>query len=155
MGCGLGFIGCGQVELAVGVLSLWVGVTGFALSGATLTLIEHAPRFVIARKRSLRRLCFYTCLSVHKWGSAAGGLLLAGLLLGRVTRPTPGRVCSQGVCSQWGSAPTGSAPGGSQGPHLGGVSPDPHPGGVSRPTHPHYSYCCRQYASFWNAFLFS
>ena len=155
MGCGLGFIGCGQVELAVAVLSLWVGVTGFALSGATLTLIEHAPRFVTARRRSLRRLCFYTCLSVHKWGSAPGG----------VTRPTPSRVCSQGVCSQWGLLPGGLPPVGGLLPrgllleglqaHTWGVSPGPHPGGVSRPTHLHYSYCCRQYASFWNAFLFS
>ena len=46
VGCGLGFIGCGQVELAVAVLSLWVGLTGFAMSGAFLTIIEHAPRFV-------------------------------------------------------------------------------------------------------------
>ena len=45
MGCGLGFIGCGQVGLAVAVLSLWVGVTGFGTSGAFLSLIEHAPRF--------------------------------------------------------------------------------------------------------------
>ena len=55
--------------------------------------------FITARKRSLRRLCFYTCLSVHRGGGAIpeciaggipaclaaglqGGLLLGGLLQG-------------------------------------------------------------------------
>ena len=33
----------------------------------------HAPRSNIftARKRSFRRLCFYRCLSVHRWGVSA------------------------------------------------------------------------------------
>ena len=86
-----------------------------------------------ACKRSLRRLCFYTCLSVHGggggvccWGglvrggglSAPGGSAMGGLLLG-VSRPTPrGRdlqACTWGV-----SWPT---PGGGLQAHIkGGVS---------------------------------
>ena len=71
--------------------------------------------FVTARKRSLRRLCFYTCLSVHGGG---------------VSRPIPrGKV-------------EGSGWGGSPGPHGGEVEGSgweggfsrPTPGGVSRPT---------------------
>ena len=46
---------------------------------------------------------------------------------------------------------------GSPGPHLGG-SPGPHPGGVlsqhALKQTPPDSYCCGQYASYWNAFLF-
>ena len=51
------------------------------------------PGIITARKRSLRRLRFYTCLSVH----------------GGVTRPTPGGGEIEG--SGWGSP----------GPHSGGL----------------------------------
>ena len=58
-------------------------------------------------------------------------------------------------------------PRGCQGPHLGG--PGPHPEGIQAqargdasqhalrqtPPLPADSYCCRQYASYWNAFLSS
>ena len=104
---------------------------------------------------SLRRLCFYTCLSVH--GGGGGGYpsmhcrspgphpggKLRGLAWGVVSRPTPG----------------GSPPG----PHWGGVS-RPTPGGLQAHTQhalrQAYSptavdgYCCGWYASYWNAFLF-
>ena len=88
------------------------------------------------RKRSLRRLCFYTCLSVILFtggvcsgGSAPGrspGPHLGGLLLRGVSRPTPGGE-SPGShlgglqAHTWGvSRPT---PGGFLGPHPGGVIP--------------------------------
>ena len=68
--------------------------------------------------------------------------------LGGVSKPTPGGV----------SRPTPG--GGSPGPHLGG-SPGPHLGGgvgipactEADPPLATDSYCCRQYASYWNAFL--
>ena len=33
-----------------------------------ISLIEQCNSFITARKRSLRRLCFYRCLSVHRGG---------------------------------------------------------------------------------------
>ena len=69
-------------------------------------------RFITARKRSLRRLCFYTCLSVSH--SVEGCL-----------HPGGGR----GVCIQGGLHPGGSASIGRGGIHLGGST------SRSRPTH--------------------
>ena len=51
----------------------------------------------------------------------------------------------------------------SPGPHLGVGSPGPHPGGVCVSQHALRQtplplaggYCCEQYASYWNAFLFN
>ena len=77
-------------------------------------------QFFTARKRSLRRLCFYTCLSVHRGG-------------GYPSMP----------CRWYPSMPCRS-PRGSPGPHPGGSlgvwpeggrSPGPHPGG-SPGSHP-------------------
>ena len=127
------------------------------------------------RKRSLRRLCFYTCLSVHR------GVVSQHAL--QVSRPTPrGEVEGSGL----GEGLQAHTQGGSWGVWPG-ASPGPHPGGklrglawgVSRPTSAgglqahtweaglyrsmHWdrhspsaadSYCCGQYASYWNAFLF-
>ena len=87
--------------------------------------IGCAPIFT-ARKRSLRRLCFYTCLSVILF---TGGCLgphpreRLGGLAGGVSRPTPrGRL--------WGLAGVGFSPtpGGVSRPTPGGC-PGPHPGG--------------------------
>ena len=72
-----------------------------------------------SHKRSLRRLCFYTCLSVHREGGSPGphqGWRLKGLA-GGISRPTP-EVEVEG--SGWGSLQT----------HTWGGCPDPHPGGV-------------------------
>ena len=53
---------------------------------------KFSPQIIItARKQSLRRLCFYMCLAVHRGGLQAhtrgGGW---GVWLGGVSRPTPG-----------------------------------------------------------------
>ena len=69
--------------------------------GASACALDRAPAnfhdlIFTARKRSLRRLCFYTCVSVHGgggWCLLQGGLLPEGCLL-------PG-----GACFQGGSAP--------------------------------------------------
>ena len=89
------------------------------------------------RKRSLRRLCFYTCLSVHRgWYPSMpcrspGGMLSQHTLQvfkGGSLGPHPGEQL-RGLAGWRGSS--GPLPGGSPGPHLVG-------GG-----------------SYWNAFFFS
>ena len=55
-GASLGFVVCNQVELAVTLLSLWIGVTAFASSGAYMTLMEHAPRFIFDRAFSYSKI---------------------------------------------------------------------------------------------------
>ena len=73
------------------------------------------------------------------------GRSLRGLPRGREGSPGP----HPGV-----SRPT---PGGSPGPHPGGTL-GPHPWGCipacTEADPPAEGYCCRQYASYWNAFLF-
>ena len=87
------------------------------------------------RPQSLRRLCFYTCLSFCPWGAGGGGIpaCLAGLLGG-----IPACLAGFQALTQ-GRSLRGLAKGGSPGPHPGG-SPGPH-GGVSqhalRQTPPH------------------
>ena len=83
-------------------------------------------------KRSLRRLCFYRCLSVHVGGCPG---------------PGPGGVYP------------GGCPGPGMGGGVGWGCPGPGPGGVSqhalRQTPPSADgYSCGQYTSYWNAFLF-
>ena len=143
-----------------------------AFKDRTVITIAVSSRFWLftTRKRSLRRLCFYTCLSFCSWGGVSrprprgevGGSGWGGVSRPRsrvevggsgwrVSRPTPGEV----VCP---------------GPHQGG--PRPTPGWGSRlrsrgcipacteadtppPTPPPADgYCCGQYASYWNAFFF-
>ena len=135
---------------------------GFMGEWINLELIQ----IITSCKGSLWSLCFYTCLSVHRGGGIpaclAGGIPACLVGLQGVSRPTP-RGKLKGLAR------------GSPGPHLG--SPGPHPGclqahtqgGVSRPTprecvypsmhwgrhhHPLDGYGHRQYASYWNAFLF-
>ena len=134
-----------------GFMGGWIGSCQIAENRINLELIQ----IITSRKGSLRRLCFYTCLSVHRGGGIpaclAGGIpaCLAGLQ-GGLQAHTQGKVegSGQGV-----SRPT---PGGSPGPHPGGfqahtqgglqantqgvsrptprrVSPGPHPGGVCIP----------------------
>ena len=55
---------------------------------ALFTHNEIQPDVFTARKRSLRRLCFYRCLSVHRGGGGRAWLLQGGGVCG----------CSQGVC---------------------------------------------------------
>ena len=109
------------------------------------------PLIFTARKRSLRRLCFYTWLGggglhAHTWGGPPG--------------PHPGglQAHTQGVCvSEHAlrqdplSRPTpqgklrGLARGGLQA-HSRGGSPGPHLGGVSRPTPGGGCVCVSQHA---------
>ena len=135
-------------------------------------IFKHLTTFIfLPSATKLRRLCFYTCVSVHRRGiarsrgclggsaprgfcslgvawsgrSASGGCLVQGdLLLG---------VCSQGCAWSQGGPGLGGARGVS-GP--GGV---PGPGGVvsqhalTQTPPPADGYCCGRYASYWNAFL--
>ena len=114
--------------------------------------------FITARKRSLRRLGFYKCLTVHGGGGWYPRMpcrwypSMPCRSPGGVSRPTPrGRL-------------RGLAGGGSPGPHLGGLqahtrgSPGPHPGVYpsmhwGRPPTAD-DYWCGRYASYWNTFLF-
>ena len=124
--------------------------------------------FIAARKRSLRRLCFYTCLSFCSRGGGGGGeggipACLAGLQAHTQVggwRVWPGggvgglKAHTQGV--GWGVWPRGR---GSPGPHPGGVSRPTLGGGVSQHAlrqtpQSADGYCCGRYASYWNAFLF-
>ena len=88
--------------------------------------------FITARKRSLRRLCFYRCLSVHRGeGSPSGGGVLhrGGSPSGGFS--IPGGAPSGGV-SIWGGSPSGGFS------IRGGLS---------------IRSMCGRYASYWNAFL--
>ena len=112
-----------------------------------------------AHKWSLRRLCFYTCLSVH------GGWYPSMPCRGVVSQHALQVVSQHSLqVSRGVSRPTprgeveGSGQGGSPGPHLGGIS-RPTPGGVCIPActeadPPVDGYCRGRYASYWNAFLF-
>ena len=98
------------------------------------------------------------CLSTGRGGGIPA--CLAGF------QPTPtGEVEGSGQVGGGGSPGShprdklrGLAWGGSPGPHPGG-SPGPHPGGCipacTEADPPTDSYCCGQYASYWNAFLSS
>ena len=86
---------------------------------------------ITARKRSLRRLCFYTCLSFCSQGM--GGSTWAGT-------PPPGQAKQV-------YPPAGTPPGQVHPPPVSGQVHPPTPW-VSTPT-PH------RYASYWNALLFN
>ena len=111
------------------------------------------------RPQSLRRLCFYTCLSVilftgrvvsqHALQQVSGGCLSQHAL--QVFRPTPKGELEGSVPHTGGvSMPT---PRGSLQAHTRGGVSRPTPGGVLQ-TPPANSYCGRRYACYWNAFLF-
>ena len=104
-----------------------------------------ANELVTVRKRSFRRLCFYTCLSVCPQGGGKG------------SRPIPSR-----EVRGFGRGGSRSMPGGGLGVWLGG-SPDQGPeglgpglgGGVGVSQHAlRQTPPSRRYASYWNAFLF-
>ena len=56
-------------------------------------------RIVTARKRSMRRLCFRRCLSVHRGGLCPGGSLSGGFLSREVS--VQGGLCPGGLCPGW------------------------------------------------------
>ena len=116
---------------------------------------------ITASKRSLRRLRFYTCLSVILFTEGNGEGVVSQHAL-QVSRPTP-RWEVEG--SSWegspGSHPEGKLTWGGLQAHTQG-SPGPHPGvcvcvsqHALRQTTPLPAdgYCCGQYASYWNAIL--
>ena len=55
------------------------------------TFVHHQADFITARKRSLRRLCFYRCLSVHNGGACVVPAEVCGCSRGV-------RGCSGGAC---------------------------------------------------------
>ena len=60
---------------------------------------------IAARKRSLRRLCFYRCLSVHRGEGTCGGCVVAGgraWLLGGVHGCQGSCVVARGMHGYWG-----------------------------------------------------
>ena len=111
------------------IVRLTNGSTTAKLLAASNVLCKDL-KLITARKRSLQRLCFYTCLSVILF--TGGGCLgphprgsLGGLVRG-VSRPTPrGRL---GVARPTPRGKVGGSGRGDPGPHLGGC-PGPHLGG--------------------------
>ena len=106
-------------------------------------LIDHIV-FITARKRSCGKVMFLQVSLILFTGGvwSRGGACSGGV-------PAPGGVWSWGV----------PAPGGvwSRGvPALGGLLPGGacSRGGLVETPLPPDSYCCGQYASYWNAFLF-
>ena len=121
------------------------GSTGSSriLTATLISSVRYEKNLIIftARKRSLRRLCFYTCLSVH-WG---GGVVVSQHAL-QVSRPTSGGEVKGSGCGvsrphtqgggweEWlgglqaytQGEVKGSGWGGSPGPHQGGVYPSMH-----------------------------
>ena len=59
-----------------------------------------------ARKRSLRRLCFYTCLSVHR-GEYLGRYPPRQVTPLRASTPPPGQVRPLGRYTPWAGTPPG------------------------------------------------
>ena len=101
-------------------------------------------------KRSLRRLCFHRCLSVHRGGLGLfpGGSPFRGFSVQRASVQwvsVQGGLCPGGLCPgvsvQWGLCPRGSL---SRGSLSSGVS-------VMKTPH---MVTSKRYASYWNAFLF-
>ena len=99
--------------------------------------------FITARKPSLRRLCFYTCLSFCSQGeSDSGGAWSQGVWSGGVSCSRGSDPGGGGACSRGGLVRGVPGPGG-----RGCLVP----GGVVSPSRD--GYCCGRYASSWNAFL--
>ena len=108
----------------------------------------------------LRRLCFYSRVSVHR--GAGGWGCLPQCMLGCPPSPIPG------ADTQWEQTPPGADtsqsrhpqsrhppqadPPGSRHPPREQTPPrSRHPPGADTP--PRYGHCCGRYASYWNAFL--
>ena len=102
------------------------------------TVQPWQPSFVTARKRSLRRLYFYTCLSFCSQGrgvSRPRPRERLGVWLGGCLGLDPGWGSWQGVCVQVQAQSGVCIP--------AWTEADP----------PADGYCCGSYASYWNAFL--
>ena len=102
---------------------------------------------------------WYPSMSCRSPGPHPGGRLRG--LAGGSPGPHPGGKLKGLAFGGWPGPHPGrrlrGPAGGSPGPHPRG-SPGPHPWGVSqhalRQTPPADGFCCGQYASYWNAFLF-
>ena len=119
-----------------------------------LYIIGHIQTLFTARKRSLRRLCFYTCLSVILFFCSQRGSTWAG---------TPQAGSSPGMFTPssyttWAGTPPGryTPPPGQVHPQAGTPPRQVHPPGKYTPR----SSACweiratsEQYASYWNAFF--
>ena len=119
------------------------------LRSMTITLNRDSTMVLLPSATKLRRLCFYTCVSVHRGG-------LPQCMLG-YTPPPP-----------WEQTPLGADTSslGADTPLLGADTPlgvdtplgahlplGAHPTQEQTPP-PADGYCCGRYASYWNAFLF-
>ena len=116
------------------------------LPGRLLRVCSHvtkfSPIFFTSRKQSLRKLCFYTCLSAILFTGGGGACVAGGHAL-------------QGVHAwQGGAWVVGGMGGGGHGRGacvMGACMPRTPPSG-------YYGYGIRsisgQYASYWNAFLY-
>ena len=141
------------------------------------TLTDPLRPIFTARKRSLRRLCFYRCVSVHRALLSQHALQVVSQHALQQVSGGVGRGVGGGwmwgaleTCKAcWDTTPThtqggslegsGWRGGGSTGPYprgkLRGSSPGPQPRGKLRGIWPGGgAYCCEWYASYWNAFLF-
>ena len=96
------------------------------------------------RQQSLQRLCFYTCLSVHRGGGIPA--CLAGDIP-HALQVSRGAVYPSMPCRFPGPHPGESLRGLDGG---GGLQANTR---IGLQAHT-WGYCCRRYASYWNAFLF-
>ena len=132
-------------HLVVVIESRTIGASGRYASNWNAFLSSVCVR-ITARKRSLQRLCFYTCLSVILFtgggGSPGPQPMEGGGLLGGSPGPHPG--------GDWGSGQRGLHTWGVSRPRLGGWIPACTEADTPLPAD---GYCCGHYASYWNAFL--
>ena len=125
-----------------------------------LSLVLHLLKILVitARKRSLQRLCFYTCLSVILFtGRGVHGRRRAwvGVCVGRGGHAWQGGMCGRGVCMAGGMYGRGACVAGGQA-WQGGVHGRGCMGvhGREPPDTVRYGRSMRgRYASYWNAFL--
>ena len=117
----------------------------------TFSKVRVMLYLITARKRSLRRFCLYACLSVILF--MVGGLYPS--MPCRYPGPHPGGKL-RGLAL--GDLQSHTQEGGLKA-HTRGVVSRPTPGGcvfqhaLRQTPPPADSYCCGQYASYWNAFL--
>ena len=136
-------------------------------------LCNESCILITARKRSLRRLYFYTCLSVHRVVVSQHALQMVSQhalqMVSQHALQVSGGVYPSMPCLEWSGrggfqahtqgGSSGVWPGGVSRPTPRGRSPGPHLAGcvsqhALRQTLPADGYCCERYASYWNAFLF-
>ena len=110
-------------------------------------VLQLLNNLITTRKRSLRRLCFYTCLSVHRGGVVSQHALQ--VVSQHALQVSGGCIpaCLAGFQAPPKGELEGFGQGGSPGPQMGSIpactDADPLADG----------YCCERYASYWNALL--